>query len=102
MQIYKHHYSSPGALEMINSADYSDAILKRLHNPVYETTPAKFSPIGNIPQTGHSEGTEPTYEPIQLTSSHPNKGSRNSANGERTSSGKASSCSDMYISQNLN
>ena len=97
MQIYKHHYSSPGALEMINSTDYSDEILKRLHNPVYETTPAKFSPIGTIPQTGHSEVTEPKYEPIKLSSIHQKKGSRNSANGERTSSGKPSSCSDMYM-----
>ena len=86
--IYTHDCSSPSTLEMINRTDYSDGTLKRLHNPLYETTPAEVSPIGNTPQT---KGTEPTYEPIKLSSNHPKNGSRNPANRERTSSGKYSS-----------
>ena len=80
---------------MINSTDYSDGALKRLHNPLYGTTPAQLSPIRNIPQIGQSEGTDPAYEPIKLSSNHSKTRSR--ANGETTSLGKSTSCSDMYI-----
>ena len=73
---------------MFDSTDYSDGTLKRLDNSLYETTPAEPSHVVNTRQTGRSDGTEPTYESINPSSTHPKIGSRHSASGESMSSGE--------------